>query len=101
MLPGGDYHKPLSARLSGLSIGALTLSPGFDPDVAEYAAATTSATNKVTATPEDARAAVAITVNGAALGNGSAATWSTGENVVTITVTNGSLSKAYTVTVTK
>lgn len=57
--------------------------------------------NKVTATPEDARAAVAITVNGAALGNGSAATWSTGENVVTITVTNGSLSKVYTVTVTK
>lgn len=90
----------MSARLSGLSIGALTLSPGFDPDVAEYAAATTSATNKVTATPEDARAAVAITVNGA-LGNGSAATWSAGENVVTITVTNGSLSKVYTVTVTK
>ena len=45
--------------------------------------------------------AVAITVNGAALGNGSAATWNTGENVVTITVTNGSLSKVYTVTVTK
>lgn len=33
--------------------------------------------------------------------NGSSATWSAGENTVTVTVTNGTAEKVYTVTVTK
>ena len=36
-----------------------------------------------------------------AVENGTSATWSEGENVLTVTVTNGSAVKTYTVTVTK
>ena len=50
----------MSARLSGLTIGALTLTPTFDPNTTEYTATTTNATNTVTATPEDEDATVTI-----------------------------------------
>ena len=43
----------MSARLSGLTIGALMLTPPFDPDTTEYTATTTNATNTVIATPKD------------------------------------------------
>lgn len=99
-LPSRD-RKPLNADLSGLTIGSLTLSPAFDKDVTEYTAETTNATNKVTATPADETATVEITVGETEIDNGSSATWETGENVVTVKVTDGSVSKTYTVTVTK
>lgn len=91
----------MSARLSGLTIGALTLTPTFDSDVTEYEVATTAATNKVTATPEDENATVEILVGETEIDSGDSATWSEGENTVTITVTNGETEKVYTVTVTK
>ena len=91
----------MSARLSGLTIGALTLTPAFDPDEASYTATTTNATNTVTATPEDPRSTVSITVGGTAVNNGSAAAWTDGENTLTVKVTNGDAEKTYTVTVTK
>lgn len=50
----------MSARLSGLTIGVLTLDPTFDPDVKSYSTTTTNATNTITATPEDDGAEVAI-----------------------------------------
>ncbi len=70
----------------------------------EYTATTENATNKVTATPADETATVEILVGETEIENGASATWETGENVVTITVTDGTdptLSKTYTVTVTK
>lgn len=91
----------MSARLSGLKIGALTLTPAFDPDVTSYTATTTNATNTVTATAEDAGAEISILNGGAAVGNGDAATWADGENTLTILVTNRDSQKTYTVTVTK
>ena len=67
----------------------------------EYTAATTNATNKVTATPADENATVTITNGETEIENGSSATWEAGENVLTITVENGGLTEVYTVTVTK
>ena len=91
----------MSARLSGLTIGALTLDPTFDPDVGSYTANTTNATNTITATPEDESAEVTIINGETPVTNGTAATWQEGANTVTITVKNGTAQKVYTVAVTK
>lgn len=91
----------MSARLSGLTIGALTLTPPFDPDTTEYTATTTNATNTVTATPEDESAAVTILNGDTPVENGTAATWTEGTNALTVTVKNGASQEVYTVTVTK
>ena len=102
-LPSGD-RKPLNADLSGLTIGSLTLTPSFDKDVTEYTATTTNASNKVTATPADETATVSILNGETPVTNGSNASWAEGENVLTITVTDGvdnPITKTYTVTVTR
>ena len=89
------------ATLSALTVGALTLSPTFDSDTTEYTATTSNNTNKITATATDENATVEIESDDASIAADGTATWDTGENVVTITVTNGGQSKVYTVTVTK
>ena len=94
-------QESADATLSSLTIGALALTPEFDPDVVSYTAVTTNATNTITATPAAEGAAAVITVNGETVASGSAATWETGENDVEIVVTNGTATKTYTVTVTK
>lgn len=91
----------MSARLSGLTIGALTLTPTFDADTTAYTVTTSAATNKITATPEDEDATVVIKNGSTTVQNEGSATWSAGENTVTITVTNDDVEKVYTVTVTK
>lgn len=91
----------MSARLSGLTIGALTLTPTFNADTTAYTVTTSAATNKITATPEDEGATVEILVGETKIDSGDSATWSAGENTVTINVTNGDATKVYTVTVTK
>lgn len=90
-----------SPALSGLTIGNLTLDPTFDAAVRSYTASTSNATNKITATAADADAEVAITLNGTAVENESALTWTAGENVVKVAVTKDGASTEYTVTVTK
>jgi hypothetical protein len=91
----------MSARLSGLTIGALTLTPTFDPNTTEYTATTTNATNTVTATPEDEAATITILNGETPIDNGAAATWTDGANTLTITVKNGTAQKVYSVNVTK
>lgn len=98
--------KPLNANLSSLTIGSLSLTPQFSEDVTSYAVSTSNATNTVTATPEDEDATVTITLGeNTPVTNGSAVTWETGQNTLTIVVTNGSgddaVTKTYTVNVTK
>lgn len=66
-----------------------------------YTATTENATNKVTATAADETATIAITVGETEIENGSSATWEVGENTVTVKVTDGTVEKTYTVTVTK
>lgn len=89
------------ADLSSLTIGALTLTPAFDADVTEYTVETSNATNKVTAAAADENATIQILNGETEIENGSSASWETGENTLTINVTNGSAEKTYTVTVTK
>ena len=89
------------ADLESLTIGAIALTPQFAPGTTAYTAETSNATNTITAVASDANATVAITVNGTAVQSGSSVTWETGSNAVSIVVTNGSVSKTYTVTVTK
>lgn len=66
----------------------------------EYTATTSNATNKITATPTDADADVEILVGSTEIQNGGTATWTEGENVVTITVSEYGGETVYTVTVT-
>lgn len=88
-------------NLKSLTIGNLELTPDFDPDVTTYTAATTAATNKITAEAEYTDAVVEIKNGSTVVANGGSATWSAGENTVTVKVTNDSVDKTYTVTVTK
>lgn len=89
------------ADLSGLTIGSLSLTPEFSPEQTAYTAATTNATNKVTATAAHPEAQITITNGEAEVQNGSSATWQIGENTLSVKVTNGAVNKTYTVTVTK
>jgi hypothetical protein len=89
------------ARLADLSIGGIALDPAFNKSIHDYDLSTTDATNTITATPVSNEASIAIDVDGTSVDNGNAATWSSGENIVTVTVTLGGLTETYTVTVTK
>lgn len=95
--PSGD------AALSALSIGSLSLSPEFSGERISYTAATSNATNTITAVPAEAGAELHVLVNGTEIDNGTAAVWKTGSNTVTVNVTaaDGEGKKTYTVTVTK
>ena len=71
----------------------------------EYTATTSNASNKVTATPADETATVVIKNGDTAVENGGNASWSSGANTLTITVTDGTypktVTKVYTVMVTR
>jgi len=100
---GGDNSNVVSnpAKLTGLTIGSLTLTPTFDADVTEYAVATENATNKVTATAAEG-ATIGIKLGETDIENESSPTWSAGGNTLTITVSEtGKTDTVYTVTVTK
>lgn len=89
------------ARLASLTIGSLTLDPAFNKSVMIYETTTTNETNTITAIAKDGEATIEIEVNGAAHVNGTAATWEAGANTVEITVTSGTETETYSVTVTK
>lgn len=92
-----------NAKLSGLTVGSITLSPAFDSNVLSYSANATAATAAVTATPEMAGAQVAISYNGANVKNGGTVTWLADGKAhpLTVTVKNGNEVMVYTVNVTK
>ena len=94
-------EKTYSAELADLRIGSLELSPKFAAGTTVYTAATSNASNTITAVPASGSAGIEITVGSKAVTNGSAATWASGSNTVTIKVTDGDQTKTYTVTVTK
>lgn len=89
------------AKLTGITIGSLTLDPEFDADTLSYETETENATNTVTAAAGSG-VAIVVTLNGNSLTNGSSATWAEGENTVVITASKtGCISTTYTITVTK
>lgn len=99
---GASTYSVKGANLSALTIGNLTLSPAFDADVTAYTTTTSNATNTITATAADSKATVSIMLNGeTTVANGGTATWTEGDNEVTIAVSNGTARKTYTVTVSK
>lgn len=87
--------------MSALTIGSLLLTPAFASDTLSYTADTTNATNTINAVASDAGAVIVIENNGVTVANGSAITWASGINMVTITVTSGTFVTTYTVVVTK
>ena len=101
IIPGTAVGTTGVATLSALTIGSIELTPAFSPSTSTYTAETANGTNTITATAADEEAEVSITVNGTAVTSGTSATWRDGQNVVSVVVTNGSATNAYTVVVTK
>ena len=94
-------EKTYSAELADLKIGSLALSPEFAAGTTTYTATTSNATNVITAVPASGSAEIEITVGETPVTNGTAATWASGANTVKVKVTDGELTKTYTITVTK
>lgn len=90
-----------STLLSALTIASATLVPTFDPYVTNYTATTTSASGAVTATAQDNTATVTIKNGSTTVTSGSSASWSSGNNGLTVTVTNDGESRVYSVVVVK
>jgi hypothetical protein len=88
------------ACLSNLTIEGLTLTPEFESRAYKYTATTTDESNVITVTAINEDANIEIMVNGEEHENETGYTWQSGENVVKITVTDGSSEKVYTVVVT-
>lgn len=94
-------NLPPAVALKSLIVGALELTPAFSQDILEYTAETDNDSDIIVAVPLDAEATVAIDLDNTPVTNGQAATWAAGENTLEITVTNGSATRTYTITVTK
>jgi len=97
-----NVYEPVypNPTLTTLTCGSRSLAPTFNPAITEYTATTSNATNTVTATATSGATAT-ITANGTQIDSGDSVTWHTGTNTVVIVVVEGSVSKTYTVTVTK
>lgn len=85
------------SALKALTIGDVLL--GFQPGVTKYKVTTSNATDTITATTYDDGASAVIKNGATTVTSGTAATWTKGNNTVTITVTNGSASTVYTIDV--
>ena len=102
-----EYTKSGSASsipdttLASLVIGGVDLVPDFFSQNTSYTAATTSATNTITAAAADNSATVVIKNGSDTVTSGEAAEWTTGTNNVTVTVTKGGYTRTYNITVTK
>ena len=92
-------YEALTSLLT-LTVGALVLSPMFNPAITFYTASTPNAGDITTATPTDLSATITIVNGTTAVINGTVATWAI-ENVVIITVTNGSAIATYTLKINK
>jgi hypothetical protein len=95
-----------NANLSGLSLGAGTLTPMFDPAVTAYSSDVPLATANVTVTPSSEDSAATLTVNGTAVvsgAHGAPLPLGEGANVIDIVVTaqDGITTRTYSVSVTR
>lgn len=87
-----------------MTLGVLTLTPTFDADTTAYTAATENQTNKLSVTADEgAEITVALGETPVTAGGDGkyTLTWATGENTVTVTVSDGTAHTDYTITVTK
>lgn len=88
-------------RLESLTLGGLTLAPTFDSNIMYYETTTSSATNTVTVAAKSADATATIYLGDNTITSGNAATWATGDNMLTIQCVDGTDTQTYTVKVTK
>ena len=88
-----------NVRLSALELSNVTIDQAFNPTITSYVGTTTSSSGTITATAADTDATVTIMVNGSAYS--SSASYSSGENIVTILVTNDTAVALYKVLVTR
>lgn len=93
--------EPKGTALSVLKVGTLTLTPAFSSGETGYTASTTNTSDTVTAVAAADQASVVIKNGATTVTNGGAATWASGVNTLTVTVTNGEKSQTYSVKVTK
>ena len=107
-LPGvilRDNIKALkgNADLLSIEIGSLTLVPDFNKGVYSYETSTTSTSDTITVSAADENATAVIKNGDTTVTSGNAATWSSTNNTVTVTVTaeDGVTEQVYTVAVTK
>ncbi|MDO5560927.1 MAG: cadherin-like beta sandwich domain-containing protein [Oscillospiraceae bacterium] len=87
--------------LSDLKIGSITLTPTFDSAVTSYTGSTTTASNTVTITATDSEAILTITNGETEIESGDTASWSSGENTLTIEVESAGQTETYTVVITR
>lgn len=94
-----------NARLAALALSAGTLSPAFDPAVAQYTASVAGAVDAVTVTPIPAFAEAVVAVNGTpvAPGGGVRVPLAPGINTITVQATaqDGTTQMAYTLRVVR
>lgn len=95
-----NVYGVADARLASLEIGSLDLSPEFNKSVFVYTAATSNASDTITAVAKDGESLISIKNGETTVANGAAATWTEGANVVRVTVLRGVETETYTVTVT-
>lgn len=107
-LPGIVLRDNIGAKaddtqLKTLTITGGTLTPTFAKATRSYTLATTSSTSTVTVATNDDNATAVIKNGSTTVTSGSTASWSAGENTLTVTVTaeNGATTGVYTVVVTK
>ena len=87
--------------LAALTFGTERLTPNFNANTQSYTLATTESELTVTAVPVSSDAVVEIENGTTEVTNGGTAEFSVGENTVTVTVTNGSAERVYTIEVTR
>lgn len=88
--------------LTSLDVGGKTLTPAFDPDVLEYALTTTDVTNLLSFSVDSEDAEISVKLNGVAVADlETGLTWTSGENVLKITLAIEEVSTVYEITVTK
>ena len=95
---------PTASNVATLAaLNGLTLSPTFASGTTTYTAATSNATDVVTAIPSDIHAEVEVLLGTKQVDNGSAIEWASGSNTLKVNVVaeDGTTKKTYTVTVTK
>ena len=95
---------PTASNVATLAaLNGLTLSPTFASGTTTYTAATSNATDVVTAIPSDIHAEVQVLLGTKVVENGSAVEWASGSNTLKVNVVaeDGTTKKTYTVTVTK
>ena len=87
--------------LTDLTVGSISLSPTFGPEILTYTGTVTGTSDAVTASPSQAKAKVHLEFGGKNYPNGATLKWNTGANTVNVVVENGVSERTYTLTLTK